>query len=143
MMVFSLASLSHAINEEPLELITAQEAATPDMPSFIWHLEAGRDEGGPVIEVITPQSGKPYKSPLQIIVRFIPKDGNEVDLSTLKVEYLKLFTIDLTPKVKPYATEDGIKISEAKLPSGIHTIRVTIGDVRGAVTRQVFSVEVL
>ena len=139
----SLASFANGIEVETFELITAREANTPDLPSSELHIEAGREDDGPIIEVVTPELGKIYKSPLQIIIKFIPNKGKEIDLSTMKVQYLKLLTVDITHRVKPYTTENGINVPGAKLPSGDHGIRLIIGDITGAITRQVFYVEVL
>lgn len=66
-----------------------------------------------------------------------------MNLSSLKVEVLKLWTIDITNRVLPYATRDGIHVENATLPSGDHKLRVTIGDVEGGVSRKVFQVKIL
>jgi len=100
-------------------------------------------DDGPEVDVLTPKQGKPYRPPVEISIRFIPKDGSDIDLSTLKVEYLRFITINLTKRVRPYATKKGIEIPKTSLPSGTHTIRLTIGDMSGAITRRVFYVKVL
>jgi|TARA_B100001964_G_scaffold241183_1_gene312900 hypothetical protein len=142
LILLSLISIANSDTEETLVLITAREADTPDLPSSDLHIKAGRKDEGPIIEVVAPERGKRYKSPLQIIIKFIPKEGKEIDLSTMKVQYLKLLTIDITQRVKPYATENGINLPRARLPSGSHAIRLMIGDITGAITRQVFYLEV-
>jgi len=126
-----------------LELITAEEAASPERPPSALHFEVALSKEGPEVDVLTPKNGKSYKPPVEISIRFIPKEGREIDLSTLRVEYLKFITIDLTKRVRPYATKKGIEIPKTSLPSGTHTIRLTIGDVSGSVTKRIFYVKVL
>lgn len=141
LLVFAPLSFKTGAAEGPVELITAEEAATPDAPLF--QLRSGReDDKGPTIEVISPTTENTYESPLAISVKFLPKEGIEIDLSTFKVEYLKFFTIDITERLKPYVTVEGIDVPDAKLPSGKHSIRLAIGDVTGAVSRRVFTVKV-
>jgi len=143
LMFLSFPVISWAKGGNVLELITAEEAASPELPSSALHIEAALSEDGPAVDVLTPKNGKSYKPPVGISIRFIPKEGGDINLSTLKVEYLKFITIDLTQRVRPYATKTGIEIPETSLPSGTHTIRLTIGDVSGGVTRLIFYVKVL
>lgn len=140
--VFIFASLSFSSGPGPLELITSEEAAAPDLDPADWHLEVSRADDGPEIQIISPHTGEPLKKPVAIDVRF-KKGENEVDPSTIRLEYLKFIAIDLTPRVKNYLTKDGIKVPNVNLPSGTHTIRLSVGDTGGAVTRQVFTFEVI
>lgn len=126
-------------------LITQAEALLPDM-SAIQYENVARDiqsksdsAAGPIIKVITPEEGKTYSPPLNIELHFITKGLTEIDLSTLKVEYLKFLSIDITERVLPYVNKEGIKISNAKFPSGTHNLKITISDKKGAVTIQKFT----
>ena len=124
------------------ELITEEEAALEDMPNPVY-FEITRTEGGPFIEVLSPEAGKPYKSPVNIKVKFVPSSAFDIDIASFKAEYMKFIAIDLTPRVKDYVSKEGIDVPDAKLPSGRHTIRLSVGDVNGAVTRRIFTVEVI
>jgi hypothetical protein len=125
---------------EVLTLITPEEAMLADVESIEdkTTFNVGREitlpDTGPVIEVISPKDGGVYKAPLPIELKFIPKEGTEVDPNGLKVEYLKFITIDITDRVKPYADPTGIHVEKADLPLGKHTIRVTIPDSEGGVS---------
>lgn len=141
-MAVLVSSVFASSASEPFDLITAEEAAAPDLDPAEWHLEVSRADGGPEIQVISPRMGESIKKPVLIDVRFI-KGEKEIDPSTIKLEYLKFITIDLTPRVKDYLTKDGVKVSNVNLPSGTHTIRLSVGDTGGAVTRQVFTFEVI
>ncbi|MEK6656797.1 MAG: LPP20 family lipoprotein [Nitrospirota bacterium] len=128
----------------PITLITQAEALLPDMSTIQYEniardIESKSDSAGPIIKVVTPEEGKVYAPPVNIELNFITKDLAEIDLSTLKVEYLKLFSIDITQRVMPYVSKQGIKISNAQFPSGTHNLKVTIGDKSGAVTIQKFT----
>jgi len=129
--------------EKAMTLITPGEASREDRSSPPPSIPAALDNTGPEVKIVTPELDKAYKAPLRIIIHFIVKDHHEVDLSKLKLEYLKFFTIDITSRVKPYATREGINVPSAKLPRGKHTIRLTVGYVDGGITRRVFTVKVL
>lgn len=142
LMVFVLASVSVSSENRPFELITAEEAAAPDLDPADWHLEVGRTDEGPEIEVMSPHMGASIKKPVLIEVRF-KKGERDIDPFTIKVEYLKFLSIDLTPRIREYLSKEGIKVPNANLPSGTHTIRLSVGDTAGTVTRQVFTFEVI
>ncbi|MBI5043314.1 MAG: LPP20 family lipoprotein [Nitrospirae bacterium] len=128
----------------PITLITQAEALLPNMSDVQYEniardIESKSDSTGPIIKVVTPEEGKVYAPPVNIELNFITKGLAEIDLSTLKVEYLKLFSIDITQRVLPYVSKQGIKISNAQFPSGTHNLKITIGDKKGAVTIQKFT----
>jgi len=111
-----LVSNSLAANEI-MTLLTDEEGAMKEAPSDLFEIGSPVDDG-PEIEVVVPEVNNEYKAPVKIVVLFLPRDGKEVDLSKLKVEALKFFNIDLTKRVLPYTTKEGIKIENAKLPKG-------------------------
>ncbi|MDA8087773.1 MAG: hypothetical protein M0Z75_13850 [Nitrospiraceae bacterium] len=127
--------------DKAVTLITQKEAAMKDAPSGLQ--EIGRPlNDGPAIKVIAPETDGTYRSPLKIIVQFLPRSEHRVDLSKLKVECLKFFTINLTDRVMPYASTWGIRMAKASIPSGHYRIRITIGDDKGGVTQDVFTFNV-
>jgi hypothetical protein len=138
--VFIMASYGLA-RAGTMTLLTEKEGAMEEAPAGL--IEIGRTiNDGPEIKIIKPAIDNDYKSPVEIDVLFIPLEGVGVDLSQLKVECLKIITIDLTNRILPYSTDGGIKIENADLPKGKHKIRVTIGDMEGGVTQEVFLVKV-
>ena len=82
---------------------------------------------GPHIVIRSPNvnvADKPtIHVPLKLDVEFTPTDGTEVDMSSLKVIYLKLWGIDITDRIRPYLTKDGIYAENADLPPGGTRIR--------------------
>lgn len=99
--------------------------------------------GGPSIEVVAPNiaaSTKPtVRRPVAINVRFGSQDGASVDMRSLKVTYLRLFGIDITDRLRPYVQGSEIKVDEADIPEGDHSIRVEIRDNQGRASTQTFS----
>ncbi len=125
---------------ETITLITKEEGAIKEAPHNLY--EVGRVfNDGPDIKLLEPGTSVENIAPVRVAIRFVPVEGNEIDLSKLKVEYLKFVTINLTDRVLPYTTKDGIIIEKADLPAGKHTLRVTIGDIKGGVTQEIFTVK--
>ena len=106
--------------------------------------EIGRDDLnlGPKIEVEKPLAGSPHNSPLEIVVNFSP-GAFPIDLNTLEVGLVKFFTIDITDRVVDYTTKEGIRLSDANIPSGSHRVRISLADTTGAVSTKDFLFEVL
>jgi hypothetical protein len=97
---------------------------------------------GPEISLISPESENINPSPLKILVKFLPREGTKVDISTLRVELLKLITINITDRLKGYASNEGINVEKAELPSGNFKIRVTLGDTTGGTTSRIFVLKI-
>ncbi|MCX5810193.1 MAG: hypothetical protein NTX36_12630 [Proteobacteria bacterium] len=93
---------------------------------------------GPDIKILSPELEKAILSPLKLMVLFIPREGTQVDISTLRVECLKFITINITDRLKEYISSQGINVERAELPSGTHKIRITVADTKGGTTRMVF-----
>jgi hypothetical protein len=129
---------------ETVTLLTSEEGAVADVPSTGLVERGAEFSTGPEIQVLQPDvGGNPLRPPITILVKFMPRPDRPVDLSTLKVECLKIITIDITKRVLPYATKDGINVAAASFPPGEHRLRITLGDISGGVTRKVFFVKVL
>lgn len=137
--LLALAGGVHAAGQDGFWLITPEEAATPPASTEKrgQPFDAGREppDNGPLIEVLKPVPGAPIAVPLEIAVKFVPRSA-PVDLSSLKVTVVKFIGIDITDRVRPFATPAGIQIPDAKLPSGEHTVRIAVADASGGVSRK-------
>ncbi len=138
--VFTAVSLGVVLASLPaaaFTLVTPMEAnagpyAAPPGPVL-------RGLPGPHIVIRSPNvnvADKPtIHVPLKLDVGFTPTDGTEVDMSSLKVIYLKLWGIDITDRIRPYITKDGIYAENADLPPGEHAIEIDIKDNLGRTTK--------
>lgn len=117
-------------------LISLEEAAmapleVSDLPSDVTDIGRGAIDFGPIIEIIKPSGAKvAIAPPVEILVHFVKREF-PIDPESIEVELVKFFTIDITDRVKPYISKDGIHIPEANLPEGEHQIRLTVADTEG------------
>lgn len=130
-------------------LITPEEAAMAPAPESSLLTQGGLTEAGregvpvgPIIEVVQPTDGGKKAGPVEVLVRFTPR-AEPVDVSSLKVSVLKFIPIDITDRIKPYCTQDGIAIKEAQIPAGKHVVRITVADAGGGITVKEIAFEVL
>lgn len=137
-MVVSIATADMPV----AELLTASEGAMPNETVYGFAPTQILERTGPAVEMITPDMDREQKSPFNLKVKFSPKPGTLVDIATLKVEALKVVPLNITSRVRAYSSPAGIEIEQAKVPSGVHRIRFTIGDNAGGITRQVYVVRV-
>jgi hypothetical protein len=121
-----------------LQLISPEEAALPDAKTFGF---SGRAvSGGPEITVESPLEGAEQSSAINLRITFTPHDTEIVALSTLKLEYLKQTPLDLTLRIKPFASGNGVSANKVKLPPGLHRFRVSITDSSGRFSEKDFTV---
>lgn len=128
-------------DEKPVSLLTEQEATMAEEKAF--GFAEALPKNGPIIKILLPKLDSDLHSPFKLHVRFIPKEGSEVNLASLKVEALKIVNVNITPRLLPYAAKDGIKMDNVTIPSGRHRIRVTILDTLGRKTQEIFAIHVI
>jgi hypothetical protein len=109
-------------------LITEHEA---QLPANDAQLRGGIERGPEVIAVYpAPKSGG-IQSPFAFRVKFVAHGGTTIDLDTITVKYERTPEIDLTPRIKPFLTADGINMPEAEVPPGSHRIWIFVRDSVG------------
>ena len=111
----------------------------PEAKSFGFVTNLRND--GPTISVKDVEIGSGQQS-FPLVIGFAAKEGGAVDVATLKLECLKSTPIDLTLRMKPYASRDGVKIDNVSLPPGSYKFRVAIGDANGRFSEKEFTVKV-
>lgn len=145
-LLLCLHTPSFGKNHENGWLITPEEAAMASWeprPGEPLKEVAGEDVSfGPLIELLKPANGDKTSTPLEIVVKFIVQSA-KVDLASLKVSLVKFMSIDITDRIRDHTTADGIHVPEAKIPSGKHTVRMSIADKDGMLTVKTFTFEVL
>ena len=141
--VLGLAALGPAALAQGVWLIAPEEAAMPTAPLEQSRLQGGMPfdigrevpDTGPMIELLKPNDGTSTPVPVEVSIRFEPRAA-PADLSTLKVVVVKLISIDITERVRPYASPQGIQIPDARLPSGTHIVRISLADAGGGFSRK-------
>lgn len=96
---------------------------------------------GPRIEWMMPSTERPSATPTTVEIQFIPQDA-PVALDSLTVTLLKFIDLDITDRVRPFATAEGIRIPDCELPSGQHELRITIEDVAGGISHLNITIEI-
>ena len=121
----TLASLQSAVRAEVL--ITAEEAKLPaaTVPPMRGITR------GPGIEQVSPPPDAGVSSPLAFKIKFEIRNKVEIDPRSVKLVYLKAQSIDLTERIRKYLTPDGIEMSRAEVPPGVHVLRLDIADKQG------------
>ena len=97
------------------------------------------ESDGPELKIVSP-AGFDLKSPVDFEIEMVPRDGVEVTLTSLKVEYrLGPVWADITGRLSKHGKISGNRLMAkgAELPTGRHTIRVTITDAAKRRTRAV------
>ena len=137
----STAVAGDPVAGDPVEIVTDDEASQPDAPARGKNSVVELSDG-PFIDLNNPASGSEVPRPVTIDISFKPH-GAPIDITTLKVTYLKLFNIDITDRVREYATQSGIKIVNAAFPAGTHRVRFSLQDTEGNQSEKTLSLTIL
>lgn len=121
----TLALAGAAASAQTISLIKDDEAKLPG-GSVVATRAITR---GPGIKLVSPESVQAKGFPLKFA--FEARGGAQVDVASVKVEYLKTPLVDLTDRVKSGIKADGIEVASAQVPPGNHPIRVTVRDSEG------------
>jgi hypothetical protein len=129
--LFFASAITMALASSPwlamaqIKLITEAEAQSPDQQI-------------PSTRAITRGPGISLKSPTDVIgksfvfkVIFEPRGGSKIDGASIKFEYLKQPSIDLTDRLRAGLNGNQLEILQASVPAGTHPIRVTVRDTEG------------
>jgi len=123
----------------PLSLITMEEASKPASRGSITI-----QRNGPNIEIIQPNTLGTLASPFPIHIEFsIGSNAAAVNMSSLKLTYMKLWGIDITDRVKEYISGTTISVPEATMPAGKHTIEIYIEDNENNISTQQIVINVI
>lgn len=118
-----------------VQLVTDEEARRPDAKTALTRAITR----GPGVKLASPETVKAAGFALK--VEFESRGGKRIDPATVKVEYLKEPVVDVTERVKAGIRADAVEISQALLPAGDHSFRVTVADTEGRRGSAVFSLK--
>lgn len=127
-----IVSGSVAIAVEPVRLITVEEAQLPSAgPGGAPERNLTR---GPGIDAVAPPpigvSGN-----FRLAVRFKPRNAIAIDPESVRITYRRRPEIDLTARLKPFVTAEGIEAPAVIVPPGKHVIVIEATDKEGRVGR--------
>ncbi|MFC3690720.1 hypothetical protein [Chenggangzhangella methanolivorans] len=128
-----LFAASPASGAEPVRLITAEEAALPPVVA-----SGGQPRNmtrGPGIDRIAPAMVGLKGEPFRFAVKFKPRNGVPIDPASVRVTYQRAPSVDLSPRLKPFVTADGIEAAAVVVPPGAHVIEIEATDLQGRVGR--------
>lgn len=118
-------------------LITEAEARLPNVPG-LGTLATRAITRAPAIAVISPDPADPrVRSPFSLRVSFKAHGGARVDLTHLRLTYLKTPSVDLVERIKEGLSEQGIQLAGVEAPVGEHNIRLVIRDSEGREAGQI------
>jgi len=134
LLCFLLATYSFA--EDTLTLITPEEAAQPDAPTIKTRgIKITRTEGdGPQINIHSPNLEEPLRIPFLVDITFEASLDKIIDFDTLSVKYLKIISIDLTGRIRPYLDNNRLTVKNVKVPQGRHRLQLFIAYKSGEKT---------
>jgi hypothetical protein len=131
-----------AMPADAFQLITPEEAALPAGPVPGFQLR-GSPTRRPNVVVISPRpSAGLLHSPLDLKLQFRGFGGAAIDSNSVVVTYLKDPAIDMTQRITPFISADGINISQAEVPPGKHQFWIELKDKDGRVGGTEFSFQV-
>jgi hypothetical protein len=123
-------------------LITQEEASRADAQFGSGKFASKEPSDGPTIEFLKPTPDTEIVKPVPIEINF-KENQAPIDLATLEVTYLKFLSIDITERVLPYATMNGIKIANADLPTGTHRVKFSIKDTENQLTEKTLKIKIV
>jgi len=97
---------------------------------------------GPTIRFEAPQGALVPHKPFDFRVRFDAHGGATIDPASVHITYLKMPNVDLTTRLHPYITAEGIDMVQAEVPAGEHSLKVDVQDSEGHTGEAVFTLNV-
>ncbi len=109
-------------------VVTSSEAAMPPSSAS----KAGRAiTRGPAIRQVSPEGAIPSNQPFALKVEFVGRGGEKINPASVNIAVLRGDTVDITSRLKPYVTANGIEIANAMVPPGSYALQVTVSDTGG------------
>jgi hypothetical protein len=124
------------------QLVTPAEAALPAGTVPALELRGSPTRRPNVIVVSPPPNAGLMHSPLDLKLQFRAFGGAEIDPNSVVVTYLKEPAIDITQRIMPFITAQGIDVSQADVPPGKHQFWVELKDKDGRIGGAEFSFQI-
>ena len=126
-----IAFLALASPAGAIQLVTEQEAALPPdrLPGLM--LRGSPTRRPSAVIVSPPPNAGVLKSPVSIKIKLQAHGGAKIDPDSIMVTYKKTPAIDITQRIMPFITADGIEVPDAEVPPGTHEFRIELKDNDG------------
>jgi hypothetical protein len=121
-------------------LITEAEARLPASP--VVPMQTRGLTRGPGIEQVSPSPALDIQSPFSFKIALHNRNRIEIDLSSVKLTYIKAQPVDLTDRVRKYLTSSGIDMARAEAPPGTHWVRLDLKDRQGRVSTAIIKLTI-
>lgn len=94
--------------------------------------KAGRSiTRGPAIRQISPASAVAANQPFDLHVEFAGRGGEKINVSSAQIAILRGNNVNITDRLKPFISANGIAMPAAMVPPGIYVLQVTVADAGG------------
>jgi len=134
--------LAAATPADAFQLVTKEEAALPAGTGPALALRGGPTRRPNITVVSPPPNAGLVHSPLDLKLQFRAFGGSQIDPDSVVVTYLRQPAIDITQRIAPFITADGINISQAEVPPGAHQFWIELKDKDGRIGGAEFSFQV-
>jgi CHASE2 domain-containing sensor protein len=94
----------------------------------------------PDLTLVSPE--KAVTSPFNLQFKFQAHGGSTIKPDSFHLIYLKSPVVDLTQRVHPYVTANGVEMTGAEAPPGQHMIEAKVSDSDGRESSGVFVLNV-
>jgi hypothetical protein len=133
--------LAAATPAAAIQLVTEQEAALP--PDRLPDMDRRGILRGPSAEIVSPPPNAGLmKSPVTFKIKLQAHGGAKINPDSIVVTYKKTPEIDITQRIMPFITADGIDVPDAEVPPGTHAFRIELKDNAGHLGAADFSFQV-
>lgn len=140
-----LCNFSCSGQNDAIQLVTPQEMA---LEAKLPELPAAKSisipaANAPIIQLLAPNLMESVATPFPIQLRFQAAGDARIVPETFKVLWGRL-GIDITKRVleKSPVSESGLRLSNAKVPSGTHRLKISIADDKNRIGELAVTLEV-
>ena len=64
-------------------------------------------------------------------IEFAGRGGEKINPASAQVAILRGNNVNITDRIRPYITANGIEIPDARVPAGTYVLQVTVSDAGG------------
>ena len=118
-----------------VELVTAEESSRPNLQNS----RTRAISRGPAIQLLSMPNVEAKSFPFKISME--PRGGAQLDKKSIKIEYLKIPTVEITDRVRSAFSGNQIDITNASVPRGSHSFKISVKDVDGREAQSIITLE--